>query len=129
MASDSGGNRESYTLQLGAWWLGVLGIEALTLGNRVWVRQTTTTAPLLAHEGTHVRQFREAGGLWRGLWRWLALLAQYGYDAHPWEVQARAVEAKTQRYLVGKSKASRSSVQRGRQRLAIASLFKVSGKS
>jgi hypothetical protein len=65
---------------------------AFALGDTIYLRGERISPSLLAHEMTHVAQFAEAGGVLRGLWRWLRLLARHGYDDHPWEREARSVE-------------------------------------
>ena len=54
------------------WWMRpflVRGVDALTLGRRVWVRAGAHSDALLKHELAHVRQMRELG-LIRFLWRY-----------------------------------------------------------
>lgn len=73
-------------------------MAAFTLGDTVHVRGPSIDPALLAHEGTHVGQYRQAGGALRGLLQWLLLFARHGYDFHPWELEARRVEAKVRKW-------------------------------
>ena len=66
-------------------------VEAITVGSTIYIRGATVTATVLAHEACHVKQFAERG-LLRGLCEYLLLIVLYGYDAHPWEQEARRAE-------------------------------------
>lgn len=70
---------------------------AIAFGHTIHLRADSAPLPLLAHEATHCIQFAEAGGMLRGLIRWLTLLTLYGYEQHPWEREARAVEQRALR--------------------------------
>jgi len=62
------------------------------LPNTILVKRGVLVTPrLIAHELKHVDQLRELG-LVRYWWAYLRLLRRYGYEAHPMEVAARAVE-------------------------------------
>lgn len=66
-------------------------VEAITVGSTIFVRGATVRSTVLAHEAIHVKQFAERG-LLRGLCEYLLLTLLYGYDAHPWEQEARRAE-------------------------------------
>ena len=63
-----------------------LGISAFTLGDCVLYRVAPTPA-LRAHERRHVTQYRRFGPFFLPVY--FALLAGYGYNGHPLEVDAR----------------------------------------
>jgi hypothetical protein len=65
---------------------------AIATADAVHLKGDSITPAMLAHEGTHVKQLREAGGTIRGWMRWIVLLLRHGYDQHPWELEARFVE-------------------------------------
>jgi hypothetical protein len=74
-----------------AWWLRRLGMEAITLGARVYLyRQNAILKPSgFVHEEFHFRRQWRIYPL-RFAPRYLWLLARYGYAKHPMEQDARA---------------------------------------
>jgi hypothetical protein len=58
-------------------------------------------AEIIAHEAVHLWQcYRECNGSWlRYLWRYWRLLRRHGREAHPWEVEARALAPTMARQL------------------------------
>lgn len=71
---------------------------AFATANAVHLKGDGITPAMLAHEGTHVRQLREAGGTLVGWLYWIVLLLRHGYDWHPWEVEARQMEQRVARH-------------------------------
>lgn len=68
---------------------------AMTLGHAILVlRGEEGDARLLRHELRHVAQYEEAGGIGGFLARHLPDLAEQGYERSPFEVDARAHEAR-----------------------------------
>jgi hypothetical protein len=64
---------------------------AVTLGRTIVVHpDVTLTQRLLRHELAHVRQWRRRRFLFPVHYAWLHL--RHGYDANPYEVEARAAE-------------------------------------
>ena len=63
--------------------------------NMIFVRwDVHASRRLIAHELVHVEQIERYGLL--GYWfRYVALLVMYGYDEHPMENEARALESTT----------------------------------
>jgi hypothetical protein len=68
---------------------------AMTLGHAILVvRGEEGEASLLRHELRHVAQYEEAGGIGPFLARHLPELMSHGYEGSPFEVDARAHEAR-----------------------------------
>ncbi|MFO8075473.1 MAG: hypothetical protein ACQETV_09415 [Actinomycetota bacterium] len=80
------------------------GFRATTLGQAVLVRGVPS-APLLAHELSHVRQAERLGPAFAPLY--LALLAVYGYRAHPLERAARSAGSSLEAAAGGPSPSGR----------------------
>jgi hypothetical protein len=81
--------------------LGQLAIQAnllgpqtigLALGHAVFIRQGELCDRLLSHEFRHVYQYESAGSIGSFIPRYLLEIAQFGYDAAPFEIDARAHE-------------------------------------
>ena len=70
------------------------GTAGLTLGRGVYLQKDAfaLSRRLLPHELRHVAQYEEAGGVAAYLARYIPELLQYGYDAAPFEVDARRAE-------------------------------------
>ena len=68
---------------------------AMTLGHAILVlREEKDDARLLRHELRHVAQYEQAGGIAPFLARHLPELLAHGYERSPYEVDARAHEAR-----------------------------------
>src|SRR5438477_13178318 len=65
----------------------IAGHDAMTIGQRIFVRGTRISAGLLAHEYGHVRQYRELG-MPPFFFKYFLGLARYGYKNHPMEHDA-----------------------------------------
>jgi hypothetical protein len=65
----------------------IAGHDAMTIGQRIFVRGPRISAGLLAHEYAHVRQYRELGMI-RFLIRYYGGLIRHGYKNHPMEHEA-----------------------------------------
>ena len=76
--------------------LGFLGPDTagLTLGSSVFLKKGLGRGPgrVLAHELRHVAQYEDHGSIAAYLKRYLPELLEYGYDAAPFEVDARNAE-------------------------------------
>jgi hypothetical protein len=80
---------------------------AITLGHDVYVRGRLDArgVGLLAHELAHVAQFERLG--WAGMMAaYGRLWLEHGYQAHPLEVEARAVERAALAHLAARRRAS-----------------------
>lgn len=64
---------------------------AITLSNHVLTRETSLDERVLRHERVHVEQWRRYG-LFGFLVRYLWYHFKYGYDANPFEIEAREAE-------------------------------------
>jgi hypothetical protein len=75
--------------------LGLLGPDmvGLTLGHSIYLRRGHDSLRLLSHECRHVQQFEQAGSIAAYLPKYLRQIAEFGYAAAPYEVDARAHEA------------------------------------
>jgi hypothetical protein len=73
---------------------GLLGPNTigLTLGYGIYVREGQTTNRLISHECRHVYQYEEAGSIAAFLPQYLEQILTVGYEAAPFEVDARAHE-------------------------------------
>jgi hypothetical protein len=78
-------------LQAAATQTGLLGphMSGLTLGYTVFVRTGHLNARLLSHELRHVAQYEAAGSIGAFLPVYLGQIVEVGYDAAPFEVDAR----------------------------------------
>jgi hypothetical protein len=86
---------EDDELRVAALSLGLFGpaMNGLTLGHAVILRRGHHfDGSLLAHEFRHVAQYEAAGSIASFLSKHLHDLATYGYEASPFEVDARAHE-------------------------------------
>ena len=74
--------------------VGMLGpnMAGLTLGHAIFIREGELSARLLSHELRHVAQYEEAGSIEAFLPVYLAQVVEYGYEAAPYEVDARSHE-------------------------------------
>lgn len=79
------------------------GWVAIATADAVHLKGDSITPAMLAHEGTHVQQLREAGGTLRGWLKWIMLYLEHGYDGHPWEQEARFVEGRMEGRYTGTS--------------------------
>ena len=70
------------------------GTAGLTLGHGVYLQKAAfaLSRRLLPHELRHVAQYEEAGSIADYLAVYIPELLQYGYDAAPFEVDARRAE-------------------------------------
>lgn len=75
------------------------GFSGTTLGQCVLVTPTAPPAALVAHELVHVRQAERLGIAFGPLY--IALLARYGYHAHPMERAARLGAARASEGVSG----------------------------
>jgi hypothetical protein len=84
-------------LQAAATQTGLLGphTAGLTLGYTVFIREGFLDVRLLSHELRHVAQYEEAGSIANFLPLYLAQIAEVGYEAAPFEVDARNHEIPT----------------------------------
>jgi hypothetical protein len=73
---------------------GLLGPDTigLTLGYGIYVRQGQSSKRLISHECRHVHQYEEAGSIAAFLPQYLEQILSVGYEAAPFEVDARAHE-------------------------------------
>lgn len=85
---------EDPLLQAAAMQTGLLGpdMAGLTLGHTVFIRTGQLTVRLLSHELRHVAQYESAGSIRAYLPIYLAQIVEVGYDAAPFEVDARSHE-------------------------------------
>ncbi len=65
-------------------------VDGFTLGDTIFIQRDAHNLSLLAHECRHVRQFEEAGSLYRFLRQYLSQVARHGYHDAPLEADARA---------------------------------------
>jgi hypothetical protein len=74
--------------------VGMLGphMAGLTLGHAIFIREGELSARLLSHELRHVAQYEAAGSIEAFLPVYLAQVVDYGYEAAPYEVDAREHE-------------------------------------
>lgn len=74
---------------------GLLGSNTvgLTLGHSIYLCNGHDSLRLLSHECRHVQQYEQAGSIAAYLPKYLAQVAEFGYHAAPYEVDARAHEA------------------------------------
>ncbi|ACB69132.1 conserved hypothetical protein (plasmid) [Burkholderia ambifaria MC40-6] len=68
------------------------GFTGLTLGYAIFIVHGHLTRRLLTHECRHVHQYEAAGSIAAFLPEYLQQIATVGYDAAPFEVDARAHE-------------------------------------
>ena len=73
---------------------GLLGptMSGLTLGHAVFVRTGHLSVRLMSHEFRHVAQYEAAGSIDSSLPEYLAQILEVGYEAAPYEVDARSHE-------------------------------------
>ncbi len=73
---------------------GLLGPDTggLTLGYSVFLRREHDTTRLRSHEFRHVYQYETAGSIAAFLSLYLQQIVDLGYDAAPFEIDARAHE-------------------------------------
>jgi Domain of unknown function (DUF4157) len=73
---------------------GLLGpnMAGLTLGHTIFIRDGQYSFRLLSHELRHVAQYEAAGSIDAFLPQYLAQIVEFGYDAAPYEVDARSHE-------------------------------------
>ena len=64
---------------------------AITLSRHVWTRQASLDEATLRHEAVHVEQWKRFG-LLGFLVRYLWWHFRYGYQANPFEIEARRAE-------------------------------------
>jgi hypothetical protein len=76
---------------------GMLGPNTvgLTLGYGIYIVQGHGTNRLVSHECRHVHQYEAAGSIQVFLPQYLGQIAEVGYEAAPFEVDARAHELDT----------------------------------
>jgi len=67
-------------------------LAGLTLGYGIFIRHNHYTARLLSHEFRHVYQYEQAGTMSAFLADYLHQIIQYGYEAAPFEEDARIHE-------------------------------------
>jgi hypothetical protein len=74
--------------------LGLLGptMAGLTLGHAIFIREGHVSARLLSHELRHVAQYEAAGSIEAFLPVYLEQILDFGYEAAPYEVDARRHE-------------------------------------
>ena len=74
--------------------VGMLGpsMAGLTLGHAIFIRDGHLSVRLLSHELRHVAQYEAAGSIEAFLPVYLAQIVDYGYEAAPYEVDAREHE-------------------------------------
>ena len=73
---------------------GVIGGDTagLTVGHGIFIVESELTLPLLSHELRHVHQFESLGSISAFLEQYIAQVLEFGYDAAPLELDARAHE-------------------------------------
>jgi hypothetical protein len=76
---------------------GMLGPNTvgLTLGYGIYIVQGHGTNRLVSHECRHVYQYERAGSIKAFLPQYLGQIAEFGYEAAPFEADARAHELDT----------------------------------
>jgi hypothetical protein len=74
---------------------GLLGpnMVGLTLGHSIYLCNGYGSLRVLSHECRHVQQYEQAGSIAAYLPKYLRQVAEFGYAAAPYEVDARAHEA------------------------------------
>jgi len=71
-------------------------IAGITLGHGIYISKACDSIRLLSHECRHVHQYEVAGSIPAFIEQYLLQIARFGYDAAPYEVDARRFEIQSQ---------------------------------